>query len=116
MSRRVVMRLTQYSQDIGNAERFLAQARAAGAGPKTKFTYAVTEDGQPCLYIELPEQAAEVFERKRRPKPPTKAQAAVQGQLQARRDAQKSGEKVPGHVPPVVRNGRVIVVRKKSPE
>lgn len=116
MSKRVVLRLTKWSQDIENVEKFLSHARELGADQKSKLEYAVDANGQPCFYIVLPEKAAEALDRKLRPKAPSKAQAAVKSQLEAHRDAVKSGKKVPGHVSPVVRDGKVVkfVIKKKK--
>jgi hypothetical protein len=59
------------------------------------------------------------IDRKRTPKAPSKAQAAVQKQIQQHRAKVKSGEKV-AHVTPIVRNGEirkvtVRVKKKKAP-
>lgn len=113
MSKRVVMRLTNWSQDIGNVEKFLAQAKELGAGPRAKLNYAVDANGCPCFYIVLPEKAAEALAKRQQPKAPSKAQAAVQKQLEDRRTAIKSGKEVPGYVKPVARDGKIIVRIKK---
>lgn len=114
MSRRVVMRLSKWSQDIETVEKFFAQAKELGAGPRARMNYAVAADGTPCFYIELPEKAAEALEKRQRPKQPTKAQQAVKEQLEARQNAVRAGKPVPGHVAPVAQNGKVIRLRKKK--
>ena len=92
---------------------FLDQCEAHGLGPRGKIVYAADSEGHPCLVAELPERSAETLERQRRPKTPTKAQEAVRGQLETRRAAVRGGGTVPGHVPPVAKNGRVLKTRKK---
>lgn len=114
MSRRVVMRLSKWSQDIETVEKFLAQAKELGAGPKARLNYAVDANGVPCFYVELPEKAAEALEKRQRPRQPTKAQQAVREQLEARQKAVKAGKPVSGHVPPVAKNGKVIRLKKKK--
>jgi hypothetical protein len=119
VSKRVVLRLTKWSQDVANVRKFLDEAESLGAEPNAKLHYAVDANGQPCFYIVLPEKAAEAIDRKRTPKAPSKAQAAVQKQIQQHRAKVKSGEKV-AHVTPIVRNGEirkvtVRVKKKKAP-
>ena len=109
MSKRVVMRLTDWSQDVGNVRKFLDQVEALGAGPRSKIHYAVDAGNHPCFYVVLPEKAAEALERKQKPKPPTKAQLAVEAARKAREEAVKSGAPVPGHVKPVVKNGKLVI-------
>lgn len=111
---RAVLRLTEYTETIERMEAFLAQARELGAGPRTKVTYMVDAKGNPVLVIELPERAADAFEKASRPKVRTKAQQAVADQREARLRAIKANEPVPGHVKPVARNGKIIVRRKKK--
>lgn len=111
MSRRAVMRLNQWTQDIKTVRELLDQAEANGAGPRSKLVYAVDSDGHPCFYIDLPDRATEALEKRKRPKPKTKAQQAVTEQLEARKRAVEAGEKVPGHVAPVAKNGRPIRVK-----
>lgn len=114
MSRRVVMRLNEWTQDIKTVRELLDQAEEHGAGPRSKLIYAIDSDGHPCFYIDLPDRAVEAEQRRKRSKAPTKAQEAVREQLEARREALAAGEEVPGYVPPVAKNGRVKVkVRKK---
>jgi hypothetical protein len=113
VSKRVVMRLTNWSQDIGNVEAFLERAKSLGCGPRAKINYAVDQHGHPCFYIVLPEEASKALERQRKPKAPSKAQQVVQAQLKAREKAVKSGEPVPGYVKPAVRDGKIIVRVKK---
>jgi hypothetical protein len=108
------MRLTKWSQDLGNVEKFLAHAKELGAGPRAKLMYAVDADGHPCFYVELPEKAAEALDRKQRPRTPSKAKQAVEKQLTARKEAVKVGNPVSGYVPPVARNGKVILRVKKK--
>lgn len=114
MSYRAVLRLTEHTETIERMEAFLAQARELGAGPRTKVAYMADPSGRPVLVIELPEKAAEAFEKAATPKRATKAQQAVRGQLEARDKAVRAKQPVPGHVKPVAKQGKVIVRRKKS--
>lgn len=108
------MRLSKWTQNVETMEQFLHQVRELGAGPRAVVNYAVDAQGIPCLYVELPEKAAEALERRQRPKPPTKAQKAVRDQLESRQKAVRSGQPVPGHVAPVARDGKVLRIRKKK--
>lgn len=119
MSKRVVMVLTNWSQNLSNVRKFLDQAESLGAGQNAKIHYAVDSKGQPCFYVELPRTAAEELERQRTPKPPSKAQQAVLDQLKAREKKVKAGIPVSGHVKPVIRNGKLVIQvttkKKKAP-
>lgn len=114
MGQRVVLRLTKYTMNSASLRKFLDTAEELGLGPRGLIEYALDSKGCPCLVAELPDRAAEALTRVRRPKTPTKAQEAVRGQLEARRDAVRSGTAVPGHVPPVAKGGRVLRTRKKK--
>lgn len=109
MSRRVVLRLTEYSETIQAFEDFLATARAAGAGPRSRVREAQDEDGNRCFYIELPEAASAALERKERPAVRTKTQQAVRDQTERRKAAIAAGDTVPGHVPPVVKKRKLKI-------
>lgn len=115
MSQRVVMHLTQWSQNIQTVQEFLNYALEAGAGPRSKVVYAVDADGRPCFYVDLPAGAAEAMKRRTRTKEPTKAQKAVREQLEARQAAVEAGERVSGHVPPVAKGGKVLRVKRRKP-
>jgi hypothetical protein len=108
MSRRVVMRLHEFSSNIEAAEKFLAAARAAGAGPKSKLIYAVTEEGEPCFYIELPEVGGEALKRARKPKPRVKVQRVVQ-----KRPAPRTAVQAPQ---PSSKKVIVLKAKKKRPQ
>jgi hypothetical protein len=113
VSQRVILRLTEFSMRLGSFRTFLETAEKYGAGPRAVITYMVDSSGHPCLCLELPEKAAEALEKAVRPLKPTRAQEAVSGQLQARKEAVRTGQPVPGHVPAVAKGGKVLKVRKK---
>jgi hypothetical protein len=115
MGARVVIRLNKYSMTVGSFEEFLKNCKENGLGPRGKIEYRVDPEGNVCLVAELPERAVESLTRSRTPKEPTKARKAVRGQLQARQEAVRSGRPVPGHVPAVVKGGKVLKTRKKKP-
>lgn len=112
MSRRVVLRLTEHSHNLGTVEEFLAKARDLGAGPRAKVLYQTHPDVGPVLVVELPASAAAVLERKERPPVLTKTQQAVKDRREARQAAIAAGQTVPGHEPPVVR--KRLKKRKKA--
>lgn len=115
MTQRVVMRFGHDYTSLFNAlETLVEQSKSLGVGPRSKVQLAVDAQGTPCLYVELPERAAEALDRSAAGRKPTKAREAVTEQLAARKKAVRSGEPVPGHVPPVAKKGRVLKVRKKS--
>lgn len=101
MSRRAVLRLTEYSETIKNAIEFFEYLKELGCGPNTRFQYQVDESGHPSLVAELPEGAVHALERKERPPVRTKTQQAVHDRVEARKVAVKAGEPVPGHEKPV---------------
>lgn len=115
MTQRIVMRFNHDYETLFGALCFLVdQGRELGVGTRSKVQYAVDAEGVPCLYVELPERAAEALERAAAGPRATKAQQAVRGQLQARAEAVRSGEPVPGHVPPVAKRGRVLKTTKTT--
>lgn len=115
MTQRIVMRFGKDYETLFGALEFLVdQGRALGVGTRSKVQFAVDAEGIPCLTVELPERAAEALERSAVGPKATKAQEAVRGQLQARREAVRSGDPVPGHVPPVAKRGRMLKTRKKK--
>lgn len=116
MGARVVLRLNRYTMNRKSLREFLDKTEELGTRQLDEIVYALDHEGNPCLVAELPERAVEGLERKTRPAPPTKAQAAVADQLQGRRKAVADGQPLPGHVPPVAKNGRVLKTRKKKSE
>lgn len=114
MGARIVLRLNKYTMNRKSLQEFLDKAEELGLRQNDEIVYALDHEGRPCLVAELPERAVEGLERKARLREPTKAQQAVREQLQSRRAAVKTGSAVPGHVPPVAKNGRVLKTRKKK--
>lgn len=115
MTQRIVMRFNRDYETLFGALTFLVdQGKELGVGTRGKVQFAVDAEGVPCLTVELPERAAEALERSAAGPRATKAQEAVRGQLQARREAVRSGEPVPGHVPPVAKRGRMLKTGKKK--
>ena len=108
MTQQVVARLSGYAMNLGTLKHFVETAEELGAGTRAKVRYEVDDEGIPRLCLELPERAAEALERASRPPKPTKAQEAVRDQLQARDEAVKAREPVPGHVPPVAKRGKTL--------
>lgn len=98
--------------NLGSLKTFIENAENLGVGPRAKVQYAVNAEGVPVLYVVLPPRAADAVLRAAAGRKPTKAQEAVREQLQARREAVRAGEKVPGHMPPVAKGGRKLKVRK----
>lgn len=101
MSRRVVLRLTEYSEYLQALKDFVGQAETLGAGPRARFHYQVHPELGPVLVLEIPESAVAALERAERPPVLSKQQQAVRDQREARDRAVAAGEQVPGHVPPV---------------
>lgn len=115
MTQRIVMRFSRDYETLWGALEFMVdQGRAVGLGTRSKVQFAVDANGVPCLFVELPERAAEALARSAAGPKTTKAQEAVSGQLRARKEAVQTGEPVPGHVPPVVKHGRVLKTGKKK--
>lgn len=114
MGVRVVLRLNKYTMNRQSFQEFLNKTEELGLRQRDPITYMQDHEGNPCLVAEIPERAAEAVVRRVRPKTPTKAQAAVREQLQGRREAVRDGKPLPGHVPAVVKNGRVLKTRKKK--
>jgi hypothetical protein len=103
VSRRAVLRLTDFSSTIADGLAFLQYMQELGCGPRTRFQYQVDEHGKPCLVVELPEKAAVVIERKERSPVRTKTQQAVRDRVEARQAAVAAGEPVSGHEKPITR-------------
>jgi hypothetical protein len=101
VSRRAVLRLTDYSGTIKDAAEFFDYLKELGCGPRTRFQYQVDEEGNPRLVVELPEGAVHALERKQAPPVRTKTQQAIYDRVEARKAAVKAGEAVPGHEKPV---------------
>lgn len=103
MSRRVVMRLTEFSGTVKDAADFFDYVKELGCGPRSRFQYQVDKDGHACLVVELPEGAAKVLERKQAPPVRTRTQQAVHDRLATRKAAVAAGEPVLGHEEPIKR-------------
>lgn len=114
MGARVVLRLNKYTMNRQSFQEFLKKLEELDVPMRAPITYMLDHEGRPCLVAELPEKAAERVERRARVKEPTKAQQAVREQLQGRRAAVRSGQPLPGHVPAVAKNGRVLKTRKRA--
>lgn len=114
MGQRIVLRLTEWTMTAKALREFCDKMDELGIGPRTKIYYAVDGNGVPCFYAELPQSASAALTKAATPPRPTKAQQAVRGQLQARAEAVKAKQPLPGHVPAVARGGRVLKTRKKK--
>lgn len=114
MGQRVVLRLIKYTMNPASLRKFLDTLDELGVGPRGDIELCRDANGEWRLVAEIPERAAEALKRASRPETPTKARQAVTGQLKARQEAVKAGAPVPGHVPPVAKNGRLLKTRRKK--
>lgn len=100
---------------------FLAECDKHEIGPRAEVELGLEgiplpEDTEVTLFlrVDLPNKTSDLPGRVRRVVKKRKLEVAVEEQIAARKKARKSGEQVPGHVPPVKGTVRRVRRRKKT--